>query len=112
MHKGVEKSPFLFYNYGMKDEVTQMQNYILEVTTAGNAQDEVARYVYSDRKEAEKAYYEAVDEKISEVIYDNDLDEKDAAEYREELDKDILDSIMDISDPDGEWQVALFTADN
>lgn len=89
-----------------------MQHYILEVTTAGNAQDGVARYVYSDRKEAEKAYHEAVEERIGEVVYDNDLDEKDAEEYREELQKDILDSIMDISDPDGEWQVALFTADN
>lgn len=88
--------------------------YILEITTAGNAQDEVERKVFTNKEEAMKAYNEAVDEKISEVIYDNGMSEREAKQYRDELKENMnmLDSVMDMADTEGEWQVALFKANN
>lgn len=86
--------------------------YVLEITTAGNAQDEVERYVYTNIDEAQKAFDDAVKEKIDETVADNDMDEEEAEEYEEDLIKDILDSVMDVSDTEYEWQVALFKTNN
>lgn len=86
--------------------------YILEVTTTGNSQDEVERYVYTDIEEAQKAFDDKVKEKIDETVVDNDMNEQESEEYEEDLIKDILDSVMDVSDPEYEWQVALFKTNN
>lgn len=87
-----------------------MTYYILEIRTAGNAMDDIEREVYTDLEEAKKDFTEAVNKKINETAYDNEMTTKDRLAYIDELQKDILDSVEDVSDPDGEWQVALFIA--
>lgn len=87
-----------------------MTYYILEIRTAGNAMDDIDREVYTDLKEAKKAFAEAANKKINETVHDNEMTTKDRLAYIDELQKGILDSVEDVSDPDGEWQVALFIA--
>ena len=91
-----------------------MKTYIVGIRESGNLYDSVTRKSFVDLDKAKGCYYTKRMNLIQGVIEDNDLDKKEAQEYRNEVAAN-MDSIPEMiyscCDPDGEWSIYLYDAE-
>ena len=96
----------------LDDDTTQ--GFIVESGEAAIIGYDTDRTVYHSKEEADKAFDKAVEHYIIDTALNNNFTEQDTQSYREEIAEENTDvnikAIRSVADPDGEWYVAMYSA--